>query len=70
MIISLYLDTPKFEEKPMPEKTELVRRLRQTMEEFLTARLAAKTEKLAPDDPTRAQWEEKFSLPVWTVMLA
>ncbi len=49
----------------MPEKTELVRRLRQTMEEFLTARLAAKTEKLAPDDPTRAQWEEKFSLSVW-----
>ncbi|MDO4768311.1 MAG: type I-F CRISPR-associated protein Csy1 [Pseudomonadota bacterium] len=49
----------------MAEGTNLVYHLRQAMEEFLAARLAVKTEKLAPDDPARAQWEDKFSLPVW-----
>ena len=39
----------------MAEGTNLVCHLRQAMEEFLAARLAAKTEKLAPDDPARAQ---------------
>lgn len=49
----------------MSERPELVRHLRQAIEEFLAVRLAAKTEKLAPDDPAREQWEEKFSAPVW-----
>lgn len=49
----------------MLDKAELVRHLRQTMTAFLTARLAAKTEKLAPDDPELEQWQEKFSPSVW-----
>jgi CRISPR-associated protein Csy1 len=49
----------------MSEKKELVRHLRQVIDEFLAVRLTAKTEKLAPDDPAREQWEEKFSAPVW-----
>ncbi len=49
----------------MPEKQNLVRQLRKIIDDFLAARLATKTEKLAPDDPARENWEEKFSRPVW-----